>query len=297
MAKKKPKKRRQEGFPAGKSKPVSRPQPPSLNSPPPRRWGLIILFLTITIGGTYLAIWLRPKSTAPRFTYTVIKKYPHDQTAFTQGLVMHDGCLWESTGRYGESTMRRINLSTGEVLNQFPLGEDLFGEGMTVFDGKFYQITWKEGKAFVYTFADDEFQVVKEFEYEGEGWGLTHDDTHLIFSDGSREIKFLDPETFEEVRSLWVKQRSGAAVGQLNELEFYQGKIYANRYQSDLIYEIDPQSGYVTKVIDLNGLWTNRPADGVLNGIAVNQKSGRLLVTGKLCPFVFEVKLAPILPR
>lgn len=284
MAKKKKEKR--GGFPEAKANPNTASGPAD---GPQRRWGLIFLFLVISIGGTYLALWLRPSDDAARFTYKVIKKYDHDPKAFTQGLEMRDGFLWESTGRYGESSIRKTELS-GKVLINKPLDESMFGEGLTYLDGKFYQLTWKAGKALVY---DKELNVVDEFEYEGEGWGLTNDGTHLIFSDGSREIKFLDPETFKPVRSIWVQQPSRRSVGQLNELEYYQGKIYANRYQSDFVYEIDPENGDVTKIINLRGIWKQRPADGVLNGIAVNEKSGKLLVTGKLCPYVFEVNLVP----
>ena len=251
------------------------------------------MFLVISIGGTYLAIWLRPKTQADRYTFVVLNKYDHDPSAFTQGLVMHDGYLWESTGRYGESTMRKTDLKTGEVLASLSLDDKMFGEGMTVIGDRFYQITWKEGRAFVYKFQDNQFVVEKEFEYEGEGWGLATNGEELIMTDGSREITFRDPESFEVKRSIWVRQPSGSHVGQLNELEFHQGKIYANRYQTDLIYEIDPESGVVTKVIDLKGLWKSRADEnGVLNGIAVSP-SGKLLVTGKLCPHVFEVNLVP----
>lgn len=295
MARKKDKRKR--SFDVGNANAPATP-PRQARTPegkPKIRWGLIALFLLISIGGTYLAIWMRPKKDADRYTYKVLEKYDHDSGAFTQGLVVHDGFLWESTGRYKESTMRKTELATGKVLDTYKLPDELFGEGMTWLNGKFYQLTWKKGKAFVYSYKEGEgFKVINEFKYDGEGWGLTTDGTDLIFSDGSREIKFLDPETFEEKRSIWVRQPSGAHVGQLNELEFFGGKIYANKYQSDWIYEIDPVTGDVTKIIDLQGLWVDRPADGVLNGIAVNPKSGKLLVTGKLCPTVFEVNLRQI---
>lgn len=281
------KRKRRSGFPETESptKPTASP-----GQSPPRRWGLLIMFLVISIGGTYLAIWLRPKTEADRYTFKVIKKYDHDSAAFTQGLVMHDGFLWESTGRYGESTIRKTRLETGEVLASYDLDDKYFGEGLTVIGDRFFQLTWKAERGFIYKFEDDKFVMTKEFTYEGEGWGLATDGTDLILSDGSREIKFLDPDSFQVKRSIWVKLPSGGYVGELNELEYYQGKLYANRYRSNLIYEIDPDSGLVTKVIDMKGLWTKRPADAVLNGIAVSP-AGKLLVTGKLCPYIFEVSV------
>jgi glutamine cyclotransferase len=288
MSKPKNKRRRnRSGFPPAETQPA----PPVTAVPAgkrPVRWDLIALFLTIAIGGTYLAIWLRPTNDAPRYTFRVLKTYPHDATAFTQGLVYDSGFLWESTGRYGQSTMRKTDLESGEVLNNVPLDNEYFGEGMTVLDDKFYQLTWKERTCFVY---DRDLKVINTFKYSGEGWGLTTDGNYLIFSDGSREIKFLNPETFEQEKSIWVRQPSGAHVGQLNELEYYNGHIYANRYQSDLVYEIDPVTGDVTAIIDLQGLWTDRPPDGVLNGIAINPKTRKMLVTGKLCPTIFEIDL------
>ena len=286
--KRNPRERKSRGFPPADLPEQNHAGSPQASPRRPVRWDLVILFLTISIGGTYLALWARPKDSAPRYTYKVLKKYPHDRQAFTQGLVVDDGFLWESTGRYGQSSMRKTDLATGEVLINTPLEDTYFGEGMTVLGDKFYQLTWKEGTCFVY---NRDLEVVDTFRYSGEGWGLATDGDSLIFSDGSREIKFLDPATFKERRSIWVRQPSGAHVGQLNELEYFNGSIYANRYQSDLIYEIDPESGEVTAIIDLKGLWTDRPTDGVLNGIAINPSSKKMLVTGKLCPSIWEIEL------
>ena len=256
----------------------------------PIRWGLIVLFLVISLGGSYLAIGLRPRTHAPRYTYEVVKTYPHDPLAFTQGLVIDDGFLWESTGRYTESSVRKIDLATGEILNRHDLDDKYFGEGLTILDDQVFQLTWKLGKAFVY---DRELKPVKEFEYEGEGWGLANNGTDLIFSNGTAVIKFLDPNTFSERRTIRVRRPGGLPVGRLNELEYHGGKIYANKFESDIVYEIHPETGEVTALIDLSGLWPqrDRPDDGLLNGVAAVDDSTQMFVTGKLCPQVYEIKL------
>ncbi len=288
-------KRKNRGFPpahAPKS-PVSKPaSKPAHSEKRPIRWGLIALFLTISVGGTYLAIWMRQQDVAPRFTYKLIKKYPHDENAFTQGLLVDGGFLWESTGRYGQSTIRKVDLETGEVLNSHSLDDDLFGEGLAMFDNQLFQLTWKAGKALVY---DRELKPMKEFDYPGQGWGLTTDGNDLILSDGSQYLKFIDPKTFEIRRTVKVLRKGGKPVGQLNELEYVGGKVYANCYQTDLVFEIEPKFGDVTGVIDLSGLWPNRerPADGLLNGIAVVPGTRRMLVAGKLCPWIYEIELVP----
>lgn len=291
MAKKKPKRR--TGFPPAVEVPVA-PKTISSTGQRPMRWSLIVLFLVISVGGTYLAVWLRQNDTSPRYTFKLIEKYPHDEKAFTQGLLFHDGYLWESTGRYGESTVRKIDLETGEVYLQHPLDDNLFGEGMVHFGNRLIQLTWKAGKALVY---DMDLNPIEEFSYSGQGWGLATNGNDLILSDGSSVLKFIDPETFEVRKSLRVLREGGVYVGQLNELEYAGGKVYANRYQTDLIYEIDINTGNVVGIIDLAGLWpmSERPADGVLNGIAVTQdRPPRMFVTGKLCPFIYEIELVRV---
>jgi len=207
----KKRKPRKKGFPpASEKKPV-------VNKPPakrPMRWDLLALFLTIAIGGTYLAIVMRPRTAVPRFGYEVLKTYKHDPAAFTQGFQVHDGFLWESTGRNKQSSIRKIDLKTGEILKQLDLEDEYFGEGLTYHDGLFYQLTWKAGKAFVY---DLDFNKVGERSYQGEGWGLTSNGTDLIFSDGTSVLKFLDPETFKVRRQIRVLRSDGVPVGRLNE--------------------------------------------------------------------------------
>lgn len=285
--KKKPK--RSKAFP-----PASEPPTPAKPTKykRPVRWDLVALFLVITFGGTYLAIFLRPGSGVPRYTYTVLNEYDHDPKAFTQGLLMEDGFLWESTGRNGESSFRKVEFETGKVLKSVELDEKYFGEGLALFEGEFFQVTWKAGKVFVY---DRELNLVREHRYAGQGWGLTTDGNVLIMSDGTARLRFLDPKTFDEVGGITVRDEK-RRVGQLNELEYVNGNIYANQWNTDLIYEINPENGEVNAIIDLTNLWpTNeRPREGVLNGIAFNPKTKKLLVTGKLCPKVYEVELKMI---
>ena len=285
----KSKRKQQAGFPPGPSpvKPTT-PHGGGLNQRP-IRWELVLLFLVITFGGTYLAITMRPRNTPPQYTFQILKTYPHDPAAFTQGLLLDGGFLWESTGRKGESSVRKVELETGNVLVKTDLAADLFGEGFALHNDKFYQLTWQNNVALVY---NRELEKIQEFQFEGEGWGLASNGTDLIFSNGTSELRFLDPETFAVRRSIIVR-RGDFRAGQLNELEFANGNIYANVYQTDLIYEINPESGEVTAEIDLVGLWPmrDRPQDGVLNGIAYDATAKKLLVTGKLCPKIYQIEL------
>lgn len=253
------------------------------------RWDLVAIFLAISIGGTYLAIAMKGNPMPPSYTFEVLNTYPHDNTAFTQGLVMHDGFLWESTGKKGSSSFRKVDLQTGEVLQQVNLDDNYFGEGLAYHDGLFYQLTWKDNVCLVY---NEEMELVKKFDFQGEGWGLTSDGRHLILSDGTSALRYIDPETFEEVDRIHVRI-GNRRVEVLNELEFVGGKIYANVWTQDYLYEIDPKTGLVTRVIDLAGLWPQRqrPTEGVLNGIAFNPATRKLLVTGKYAPSVWEIDL------
>ncbi|MEM9940642.1 MAG: glutaminyl-peptide cyclotransferase [Planctomycetota bacterium] len=291
MAKPKPRRRSKKSFPPPAETKQSESKTIDRNDYRPMRWDLVVLFVVISLGGSYLFLWLIPKN--DRYTYEVIQTYDHDPKAFTQGLVFDDGFLWESTGRYGQSSVRKIDLESGEILKKVDLSEDYFGEGLTVLGDKIYQITWKAGKAFVH---DKELEKITEFKYPGQGWGLTTDGIDLIMSNGTAEIKYLDPETFKEKRSIWVKKKGGLRAGQLNELEYANNRIYANLYQTDLVYEINPGNGAITKIIDLSGLWPSkdRPIDGILNGIAINPDSGKFLFTGKLCPKIYEVRLSKV---
>ena len=227
-------------------------------------------------------------------SYQIIHTYPHDDHAFTQGLIYVDGHLYESTGLKGQSTVRMVDLATGKVLQIHHLPSDIFGEGLTDWGSTLIQLTWKAHKAFVY----DRFSLSLQhtFEYEGEGWGLTHDNSQLIMSDGTSYLRFIDPKTFRVIRKLHVIDNSGHAVDNLNELEFVRGEIYANIWFSDKIARISPQTGKVLGWIDLTGIIDKRELDAssgaVLNGIAYDATSDRLFVTGKLWPKLFEITLA-----
>ena len=227
----------------------------------------------------------------PVYGYEVVNTFPHDAAAFTQGLVFHDGALIESTGLEGHSTLRRVELQTGKVLQKVDVPRYFFAEGLTLFAGKLYQLTWKGEKGFVYD--PQTFQKTAEFPYEGEGWGLTDDADSLILSDGSDRLRFIDPNDFKVKRTISVTDR-GRPVEELNELEYVKGEIYANVWHQNRVARIDPQTGRVTGWIDLAGLL--RPGDApdpeaVLNGIAYDEQGDRLFVTGKLWPKLFEVRL------
>lgn len=228
----------------------------------------------------------------PIYSYHVVRSYPHDPQAFTQGLIYRNGFLYEGTGLNGRSGIRKVKLETGEVLDVRPLAEQYFGEGITEFKGSIYQLTWRAGIGFVYNAST--FEPTRTFTYSGEGWGLTHDGTHLIMSDGTAQLRFWDPATLTEARRITVRDATGP-VAELNELEFVKGEILANVWQTERIARISPADGRVTGWIDLSGLLTpaERAGTDVLNGIAYDQKGDRLFVTGKLWPRLFEITLVP----
>ena len=226
----------------------------------------------------------------PVYGYQVVRSYPHDRAAFTQGLIVRNGFFYEGTGMNGQSALRKVRIETGEVLQVQPLEEHYFGEGITEFNGAIYQLTWKNGVGFVYDAAT--FALQRRFSYKGEGWGITHDGTRLIMSDGTARLRLLDPATLQETGSLTVRD-GGRPVLQLNELEFINGEIFANVWSSQRIVRISPTDGKVTGWIDLAGLLSpaERANADVLNGIAYDAATDRLFVTGKWWPRVFEIKL------
>jgi glutamine cyclotransferase len=227
---------------------------------------------------------------APVSGYEIVKMYPHDRQAFTQGLVYLDGVLYEGTGLHGQSAIRKVTLETGEVLQQHRLDAKYFGEGIAIWENNLIQLTWQSEIGFVYDKAT--FKPLKTFSYSGEGWGLTHDGKRLIMSDGSATLRFFDPRAFREVERLTV--RDGAStVPNLNELEFVRGEILANVWQSERVARISPKTGAVVGWIDLSGLLSPRDAVGtdVMNGIAYDAAGDRLFVTGKLWPRLFHVRI------
>jgi len=230
---------------------------------------------------------------APMYSYRIINRYPHDTEAFTQGLFFHNGQLYEGTGWWGRSSLRRVDLETGKVLQISNLDKRYFGEGIVLWKDKIIQLTWKSNTGFVYD--RETFNKISEFKYPTEGWGITHDGQRLIMSDGTNTLYFWDPKTLRPIGNLQVRDGDNP-VFQLNELEYIKGEIWANVWGTDLIARISPQTGQVLSWIDLTGLLDRalrKDPNAVLNGIAYDEKGDRLFVTGKLWPTLFEIELVP----
>lgn len=230
---------------------------------------------------------------APEYTFSVVHVFPHDTSAFTQGLAYRDGFLYEGTGRNGQSSLRKIRLETGEVLQQVNLGSEFFGEGITLIKDRIVQLTWKAGIGFVYDLTT--FRLLRQFSYSGEGWGLAANGPDVFLSDGTPVIRVLDAETLQEKRRIRVHD-GATSVEQLNELEFVDGQIFSNVWHSNRIARISPLTGEIVGWIDLTGLLSSvyrLDAEAVLNGIAYDPVRKRLFVTGKLWPSVYEIKLLP----
>jgi glutamine cyclotransferase len=222
--------------------------------------------------------------------FEVVAVYPHDPAAFTQGLAIEAGELYEGTGQYGASTVRRVDLTTGRPEKQRALGPRYFGEGIAILDGLLYQLTWQNGVVVVYDL--ETFEVERTMQYDGEGWGLTHDGRELIMSDGSATIRFRDPQTFSVTREIEVRS-DGVPLSRLNELEFVEGEIWANIWYDDRIARISPADGAVLGFIDLVTLYPQsaRGSEAVLNGIAYDAAAKRLFVTGKNWPQLYEIEV------
>lgn len=229
---------------------------------------------------------------SPSYGFEIVNTYPHDQGAYTQGLIFHDGYLLESTGQNGRSSLRKVELKTGAVLKKVDVAAQYFAEGMTLFKGKIYQLTWTTHKGFIYD--PESFALLGEFYFDGEGWGLTHDNENLILSDGTHQIRFLDPVTFQIKKTINVMDQE-RPLRDLNELEYVKGEIYANIWQTDRIVRIDPQTGKILGWINLTNLTApikyGADGDAVLNGIAYDEANDRLFVTGKLWPKLFEIRV------
>jgi glutamine cyclotransferase len=225
-------------------------------------------------------------------TFQVVHVYPHDANAFTQGLIFVDGHLYESTGKNGRSSLRMVDLQTGQVLQKRDLDTGDFGEGLTDWGSNLIQLTWTQHKGYVYDRFS--FSLLRTFEFKDEGWGLTHDESHLILSDGTSYLRLLDPKSFRQVGKIHVIDEDNRPVEQLNELEYVRGEIYANVWHSDEIVRISRQTGKVRGRIDLRGILDKREVrdpEAVLNGIAYDAATNRLFVTGKLWPKLFEIRI------
>ncbi|MDG1807870.1 MAG: glutaminyl-peptide cyclotransferase [Pirellulaceae bacterium] len=273
-------------------------QPDLVFGVPRQRLSLTILFLGVTIGSFIMwAVFQRPPL-LDEYTYEVVAEYPHDTASFTQGLVYRDGYVYESTGRYGQSKIRKIKLEDGTVVKEKKLDDSYFGEGLTLVDDKLVQLTWKENTGFVY---DLDLNPIGEFNYEAQGWGLTFDGRNLIMSDGTSKLTFLDPETFTPEKSVFVR-KGNTRMPDINELEWVNGTIFANIFQDDMIYLIQPLDGKVMGRVNFQKLYPRSqrtsPNEDVMNGIAIQtEKENTLLVTGKNWPKIYEVKLKKLNPN
>lgn len=257
------------------------------------RWVAVLVLLSVWItGGIVVAQSIPPGLIAPVREFEVVARYPHDITAFTEGLLVYDGSLYEGTGLNGRSQLRLVDLDTGKVLRAQDLPAAEFGEGITILDGRIFQLTWQSKIAHVYDLAT--FDQTGSFSFEGEGWGLTTDGASLIMSNGSDQIVYRDPKTFAVTRAISVRDGDNP-IFELNELEYIDGVLWANVWKTSLIARIDPETGNIIDWLDMSALdtevRTSNPHVDVLNGIALNPESGNVLITGKFWPTLFEIRL------
>lgn len=236
----------------------------------------------------------------PVFTFETVNTFPHDPDAFTQGLSFYNGVLYESTGQEGDSTLRKVNLQTGKIIQKYDLPDEVFAEGMTILANKIYQFSWRNRMGWVYNV--DDLKLIREFRYAGEGWGMTNDGTNIFISDGTHVIRVVDPETFKTIRTIAINDDSGRPLMKLNELEYVKGEIWSNVWHSEEIGKpnhiarIDPESGKLLGWIDLQGISPDdvkRDSENTLNGIAYDAESDRIFVTGKNWKKLFEIKVKP----
>ena len=242
----------------------------------------------VQVKGKPASVTVAQPGAIPVLGATVVKTFPHDRHAFTQGLEFFGGYFYESTGRQRQSTLRQVAIETGKVVRSVKLPDESFGEGLTIFHGKIYQLTWLDKAGFIYDLPT--FRKLGKFSYSTEGWGLTHDDASLILSDGTNRLQYIDPTSFQVTKTLEVFAGS-EAVTNLNELEFIRGEIWANIWHSDRIARIDPKSGQVVAWIDLTDIAERETheQEAVLNGIAWDSGRQRLFVTGKDWSKLYEI--------
>jgi glutaminyl-peptide cyclotransferase len=257
----------------------------------------IFLVIAVLVSDGVLVIILNSgqmpiDSASPRiYTYQIIKTYPHDTTAFTEGLVFNNEVLYESTGEYGSSSLRQVNLEDGVIQHEVLLPNQYFGEGLAVVNGSLIQLTWREKIGFIYD--KETFGLLGNFSYSSEGWGLTFSGNNLIMSDGTSKLTFFDPITFQMVRQVSVHD-GNTPITNINELEYINGTVYANIWMQQKIAIIDPQTGTVRSWIDLSGIYQSNNLDDVLNGIAYDSQANRLLITGKDWPKIYEIIIKPL---
>jgi glutamine cyclotransferase len=260
--------------------------------------GVLVLFLSLSTLGCRTDPVANPageraaeNKRTPTYGYEVLHTWPHDPGAFTQGLVFHEGKLIESTGQVGRSSLRLVELETGTILKKVDLPSPYFGEGITLLNRRVYQLTWQNQRGFIYDAST--FSKLGDFTFTGEGWGLANDGQSLILSDGTNRIRFIDPDNFQVRKTIAVFDES-TPISRLNELEYVRGEIYANIWHTERIARIDPQTGHIAGWIDLTGLRSQievHDEEAVLNGIAYDETNGRLFVTGKLWPKLFEIRV------
>lgn len=251
---------------------------------------IIIGLVAVILVGAGISVFLLTQDTTAATTVKVVKRWPHDRAAFTQGLLFHDGYFYESTGLNGQSTLRKVDPETGKVLQLQRLNSRYFAEGLALVNGVLIQLTWKAGAAFSYN--SSSFQPLQTFNYQGEGWGLTYDGENLIMSNGSAQLTFRDPNTFRVIRELTVTDKQ-QPVKNLNELEYINGEIWANVWRTDDIVRIDPASGEVRQRLNLAGLVKAEERYGgedVLNGIAYDAEQDRIFVTGKNYAYIYQIE-------
>ena len=257
----------------------------------PSRQATITLVILLALAAVY-TYHTENKQLEPEYSYQITNKYPHDPTAFTQGLVYHNGHFYEGTGLRGQSTLRITEPETGEIIQSINLAAEYFGEGITILDDQIYQLTWRSHTAFTYTL---ELTQIETWSIPDEGWGLTHNGTHLIMSDGTATLSYIDPDTYTITDTITVTHQ-GTEITRINELEYIEGYIYANIWQTDQIAIINPETGTVESWIDLTGLQDHLDTTtgiDVLNGIAYDTENQRIYVTGKRWPNLFQIKLVP----
>ncbi|WP_455277742.1 glutaminyl-peptide cyclotransferase [[Eubacterium] cellulosolvens] len=220
----------------------------------------------------------------------IVNAYPHDQNAYTQGLVFDNGYLYEGTGLYGNSTLRKVDLDTGRIIKIRELPDEIFGEGITVYDNRIIQLTWRSNIGYIYD--KESFKLLEVFNYSIDGWGITHNGSNIIISNGTSTLHIFDPKTFKKIGEIEVFDDKGP-VSNINELEYVKGEIYANIWKTERIARIDPETGQVLGWIELEGLMPDFPrnSEAVFNGIAYDAEQDRLFVTGKLFPKIFEIEL------